>query len=173
MPSTATRSPAFADELRSALNVVRPAHSNGAAATELRSSGTDIRPLAFGSSLRHSRHHVARRCRPGSGSSRDRRSGKARNGRSCRQGSRLRPAGPMPIFNAVAQRIDPTDCLVARNTRPLDRKHTFNGRCVRMAHSAGLHADTNMAWWGIGEWLFCQLESAWTYRVNCTICRCG
>src|ERR1700716_1833388 len=31
-------------------------------------------------------------------------------------------------FNAVAQRIDPTDYLVARNTRPLDRKQTLNGR---------------------------------------------
>src|SRR5271169_2759997 len=83
------------------------------------------------------------------------------------------PLADCPSFNAVAQRIDPTDCLVARNTRPLDRKHTFNGRGVRMAHSAGLHADTNMAWRGIGERLFCQLEFAWTYRVNCTICRCG
>jgi hypothetical protein len=39
--------PAFADELRSALNIVRPAQSRGggAAATDLRSSGTDISPL--------------------------------------------------------------------------------------------------------------------------------
>jgi hypothetical protein len=78
-----------------------------------------------------------------------------------------------PSFNAVAQRIDPTDSLVARNTRPLDRKQTFNGRGVRMAHPAGLHTDTNMAWQGIGERLFCQLQFAWTYRLSCTICRCG
>jgi hypothetical protein len=55
------------------------------------------------------------------------------------------PLAHCPSFNAVAYRVDPTDGLVARNTRPLDRKHTFNGRGVRMAHSAGLHTDANMA----------------------------
>jgi hypothetical protein len=33
--------------LRSALKVVKPAHSSGAASTDERSSGTDIKPLAL------------------------------------------------------------------------------------------------------------------------------
>ena len=47
-PNTATRSPARAGEFRSALKVVRPAHSRGAASTEERSSGTAIKPLDLG-----------------------------------------------------------------------------------------------------------------------------
>src|SRR6516225_5192982 len=38
MPSTATRSPAFAGAFRSALNVVSPAHSSGAASADERLS---------------------------------------------------------------------------------------------------------------------------------------
>ena len=44
IPSTATRSPAFAGAFRKALNVVSPAHSSGAASTDDRASGS---PLAF------------------------------------------------------------------------------------------------------------------------------
>ena len=46
-PKMATKSPARAGEFRSALNVVRPAHSSGAASADERSSGTAIRPLAL------------------------------------------------------------------------------------------------------------------------------
>ena len=49
MPITATRSPAFASEFRSALNVVSPAHSSGAAWTDDSSSGTETSPLAWAS----------------------------------------------------------------------------------------------------------------------------
>ena len=47
MPRIATKSPAFADAFLSALNVVSPAHSKGAASADENSSGIDIRPLAL------------------------------------------------------------------------------------------------------------------------------
>src|SRR5438445_3084701 len=46
IPCTATRSPARAREVRSALKVVRPAQTIGAASTDLSSSGTAERPEA-------------------------------------------------------------------------------------------------------------------------------
>lgn len=47
MPWMATKAPGGASAWRSALNVVMPAHSNGAASIGLNDSGTRTRPLAL------------------------------------------------------------------------------------------------------------------------------
>src|ERR1700730_7387541 len=82
------------------------------------------------------------------------------------------PLSQCPAFDAVAERIDPTDCLVAWNPRPLPRPYALNGRGVRMADSAGLHTNANMARRRVNEWLLCQFKFARTYCLNCTI-GCG
>jgi hypothetical protein len=79
------------------------------------------------------------------------------------------PLPHSPSFDAVAQRIDPTDCLVAWNARPLNRKYTLNCPRIRMADSAGLHANANMARRRVNEWLVHEFEFARTYRLHCTI----
>ena len=166
-PNTATKSPALAGEFRSALKVVRPAHSSGAASTDERSSGTAIRPLDFGD------HHlrvaaivlyagVALVCAvheiavaavlavPAVAA----------------EEADADALAHLPAFDAVADHIDPSDRFVARHPRPLDRQDPLDRRGIRMAHAAGLDADADMARRWIKQRLFGQLQLARAHRMH-------
>src|SRR5258708_1140415 len=74
-----------------------------------------------------------------------------------------------PALDAFTERIDPTDCLVAGHTRPLDGEHPFHGPGVRMANTAGLDADADVTWWRIKQRLLRQLPLAWADDLPCPI----
>src|SRR5262245_27275220 len=56
-----------------------------------------------------------------------------------------------PALDTGAKSIDPPDCFMPRDTRPLDRKRTFHSSGVGMANPACLDPNPNLTWTGLGD----------------------
>jgi len=167
MPSTATRSPAFAGELRRALNVVRPAQSSGAALIDESSSGTDMSPLALaiitfrvasilldaGVGLVLTAHEVA-------GAAGDAVSAAAA------EKPHADTLADCPTFDAFTERIRPDRPPRGRAHAAILWEHPFHRAGVRMADPAGLDADADVTWRGSSSGF--SVSSSLPGRMACT-----
>src|SRR5271169_3400424 len=154
-PNTATKSPALAGEFRSALKVVMPAQSRGAASTDDSSSGTAIR-LHPGEALVYAVHEVAI-------------AAVHTVPAAAAEEADADALAHRPTFDAFANHIDSSHRLVARHPRPLDRQYSLHRRGIRMAHATGLDAYADMARRRLEQRLYGQLQLAWTHCLDCTI----
>src|SRR5881394_1701042 len=141
-PSTATTSPGRAPLLRSALNVVMPAHISGAASTEDRSSGTR------GEGRRRGDHVLGVAAVRGHAS--HQRFGFAGKCVAAPAGIAIPAIAALPADadalarappgNSAADRIDAADHLMPGDARVLNvREQPLLGDAVAMADAAGLH----------------------------------
>jgi hypothetical protein len=77
----------------------------------------------------------------------------------------------LPALDAFSDCVDPADRFVAGHPRPLDRQYPLDRRGIGMAHAAGFDADADMTGRRIEQWLFGQLQLAWTDRLHRAIGR--
>ena len=146
-PRTATRSPARAPLWRSALNVVMPAHSSGAASSAARSSGIAASALAL---TTHVVGVAAVEGDPGDAH--------VLAGDQVPAAARLAVAAvaaepadadalaDLPALDALAERRDPAGDLVAGDDREGDaRVGALLGQHVAVADAAGLDPDQRLA----------------------------
>jgi hypothetical protein len=148
MPSTATRSPAFAGAFRRALNVVSPAHSSGAAPADDRNAGVFLVPAV---------HEVAAATEIAIAA------GPAEK-------SDAYSLTDAPALNTCADFVDPTDHLMARDSRKPDAgEDRVDGRRIRMANATGLNPDTHLTWSRLCQRSLDEIKHTRTCSLNGSI----
>src|SRR5215469_5128745 len=169
MPTIATRSPALAGALRDAPNVVSPAHSRGAAATESSSSGTITRPLALAiitgiaAVMLDARIFLVlamNEVAPTASRAVPARAGQEPN---------PDPLIHRPTLDPLTQRVDPADHLMAGYTRPGDRERAGDRPGVAVTDPTSLDTDADIAWRRFAQRLCREFKLSRRDRLDRTV----
>jgi hypothetical protein len=78
-----------------------------------------------------------------------------------------------PALDAGTKRVDPTDELVARDARPIDRELALYRARIRMTYPACLDTNPDLTRRGHRQFALHHFQAAGFTRLHCAIaCRC-
>jgi hypothetical protein len=76
----------------------------------------------------------------------------------------------VPAVYVFSQSVDPSDCLVAGDSRIFDREwRSVDRGCVGMTDTARLDADSDVASRGLSQRLIREFESTWAHDLYSAI----